>query len=83
LSEAGSEGIGPIMWLIMRAALGYGVDEPHRFCRVPASRIAVGHVVYQALSRPLVIGFMRVDQFRIGGMPRRTFLHARAVRWRS
>lgn len=50
LREAGSEGIELIMWLIMRAALGYGVEEKHRFYRVPASNTAVGHVVYEAKS---------------------------------
>jgi protocatechuate 4,5-dioxygenase beta chain len=48
LREAGSEGIELIMWLIMRAALGYGVEELHRFYRVPASNTAVGHIVLQA-----------------------------------
>lgn len=48
LREVGTEGIELIMWLTMRAALGYGVDELHRFYRVPASNTAVGHVVYQA-----------------------------------
>jgi protocatechuate 4,5-dioxygenase beta chain len=38
------------MWLIMRASLGYGVEEKHRFYRVPASNTAVGHVVYEARS---------------------------------
>ncbi|BBC72217.1 protocatechuate 3,4-dioxygenase [Altererythrobacter sp. B11] len=47
LRESGSEGIELIMWLIMRAALGYGVEELHRFYHVPASNTAVGHVVYQ------------------------------------
>ncbi len=50
LREAGTEGIELIMWLIMRAALGYGVDEKKRFYRVPASNTAVGHVVYEAKS---------------------------------
>ena len=50
LRESGSEGIELIMWLIMRAALGYGVEELHRFYRVPASNTAVGHVVYEARS---------------------------------
>ncbi|QZH75008.1 MAG: protocatechuate 3,4-dioxygenase [Erythrobacter sp.] len=50
LREAGTEGIELIMWLIMRAALGYGVEEKHRFYRVPASNTAVGHVVYEARS---------------------------------
>ncbi len=50
LREAGTEGIEMIMWLIMRAALGYGVEEKHRFYRVPASNTAVGHVVYEAKS---------------------------------
>lgn len=50
LREAGTEGIELIMWLIMRAALGYGVEELHRFYRVPASNTAVGHVVYKAKS---------------------------------
>jgi protocatechuate 4,5-dioxygenase beta chain len=48
LREAGSEGIELIMWLIMRASLGYGMEELHRFYRVPASNTAVGHVVYKA-----------------------------------
>ncbi|MCX7676911.1 MAG: class III extradiol dioxygenase subunit beta [Alteraurantiacibacter sp.] len=50
LREAGTEGIELIMWLIMRAALGYGVEEKHRFYHVPASNTAVGHVVYEARS---------------------------------
>ncbi|MGB3798113.1 MAG: class III extradiol dioxygenase subunit beta [Alteraurantiacibacter sp.] len=50
LREAGTEGIEMIMWLIMRAALGYGVEEKHRFYRVPASNTAVGHVVYESKS---------------------------------
>jgi len=50
LREAGTEGIELIMWLIMRAALGYGVEEKKRFYRVPASNTAVGHVVYEAKS---------------------------------
>ena len=50
LREAGTEGIELIMWLIMRAALGYGVEEKKRFYRVPASNTAVGHVVYEARS---------------------------------
>jgi protocatechuate 4,5-dioxygenase beta chain len=48
LREAGSEGIELIMWLIMRAALGYGVEQLHRFYRVPASNTAVGHIVLKA-----------------------------------
>ena len=50
LRETGTEGIELIMWLIMRAALGYGVEEKHRFYRVPASNTAVGHVVYETRS---------------------------------
>jgi protocatechuate 4,5-dioxygenase beta chain len=50
LRETGTEGIELIMWLIMRASLGYGVEEKHRFYRVPASNTAVGHVVYEARS---------------------------------
>ncbi|WP_288960023.1 hypothetical protein [uncultured Sulfitobacter sp.] len=50
LREAGTEGIELIMWLIMRASLGYGVEEKHRFYRVPASNTAVGHVVYETRS---------------------------------
>ncbi len=50
LRETGTEGIELIMWLIMRAALGYGVEEKKRFYRVPASNTAVGHVVYEAKS---------------------------------
>jgi protocatechuate 4,5-dioxygenase beta chain len=50
LRETGTEGIELIMWLIMRAALGYGVEEKHRFYRVPASNTAVGHVVYETKS---------------------------------
>jgi len=50
LRETGTEGIELIMWLVMRAALGYGVEEKHRFYRVPASNTAVGHVVYEAKS---------------------------------
>jgi len=50
LREAGSEGIELIMWLIMRASLGYGVEELHRFYRVPASNTAVGHIVFKARS---------------------------------
>ncbi|AKH44233.1 protocatechuate 4,5-dioxygenase beta chain [Altererythrobacter atlanticus] len=47
LRESGSEGIELIMWLLMRGALGYGVEELHRFYHVPASNTAVGHVVYE------------------------------------
>ncbi len=47
LRESGSEGIELIMWLIMRAALGYNVEELYRFYRVPASNTAVGHIVYK------------------------------------
>ncbi len=50
LRESGSEGIELIMWLIMRASLGYGVEELKRFYHVPASNTAVGHVVYEAKS---------------------------------
>jgi len=46
LRESGTEGIELIMWLIMRGALGEGVEELHRFYRVPASNTAVGHAVY-------------------------------------
>ena len=35
---------------LVRAALGYGVEEKHRFYRVPASNTAVGHVVYETKS---------------------------------
>jgi protocatechuate 4,5-dioxygenase beta chain len=48
LRESGSEGIELIMWLIMRAALGYNVEELHRFYHVPASNTAVGHIVFKA-----------------------------------
>jgi protocatechuate 4,5-dioxygenase, beta chain len=48
LRESGTEGIELIMWLIMRAALGYGVEELHRFYHVPASNTAVGHIVFAA-----------------------------------
>jgi protocatechuate 4,5-dioxygenase beta chain len=43
--EAGSEGIELVMWLIMRGTLDPKVRVTHRFCHVPASNTAVGHLV--------------------------------------
>ncbi|PQA87642.1 class III extradiol dioxygenase subunit beta [Hyphococcus luteus] len=48
VTEAGSEGIELIMWLIMRGALPQRVKELHRFYHVPASNTAVGHIVLDA-----------------------------------
>jgi protocatechuate 4,5-dioxygenase beta chain len=45
LRESGSEGIELVMWLVMRGALGAGVEELHRFYHVPASNTACGHIV--------------------------------------
>ncbi len=45
ITEAGSEGIELIMWLVMLGALGEGVRELNRFYHVPASNTAVGHIV--------------------------------------
>jgi protocatechuate 4,5-dioxygenase beta chain len=47
LSEAGSEGIELVMWLIMRGALDANVHEVYRFYHVPASNTAVGHVIFE------------------------------------
>jgi protocatechuate 4,5-dioxygenase beta chain len=45
--EAGSEGIELVMQLIMRGAMGPGVEELYRFYHVPGSNTAVGHIVLQ------------------------------------
>jgi len=34
-----------VMWLIMRGALDDKVEEVYRFCAVPASNTAVGHII--------------------------------------
>ena len=47
ISEAGSEGIELVMWLIMRGALDAQVREVHRFYHVPASNTAVGHMILE------------------------------------
>jgi len=47
VTEAGSEGIELVMWLIMRGALNADAKEVHRFYHVPASNTAVGHVIYE------------------------------------
>ena len=47
LNQAGSEGIGLVMWLIMRGALNDKVDVKQRFYHVPASNTAVGHLVLE------------------------------------
>lgn len=48
VTEAGSEGIELVMWLIARGAMG---DAPptvrHRFYHVPASNTAVGHLILE------------------------------------
>lgn len=47
VSQAGSEGIELVMWLIMRGALNEEVVQKHRFYHVPASNTAVGHLVLE------------------------------------
>jgi protocatechuate 4,5-dioxygenase beta chain len=47
ISEAGSEGVELVMWLIMRGALASNVREIHRFYHVPASNTAVGHLILE------------------------------------
>lgn len=47
ISQAGSEGIELVMWLIMRGALHERVAVRHRFYHVPASNTAVGHLVLE------------------------------------
>jgi protocatechuate 4,5-dioxygenase beta chain len=53
LRDAGSEGMELVMWLIMRGALGDQVREKRRFYHVPASNIAVGHVILEPLAQPV------------------------------
>lgn len=48
LSEAGSEGIELVMWLIMRGALGQNVREVHRHYHVPASNTAAGLMILES-----------------------------------
>ncbi|CAM5184139.1 protocatechuate 3,4-dioxygenase [Oligella ureolytica] len=45
--EAGSEGIELVMWLIARGAMDADVDVIKRFYHVPASNIAVGHLILE------------------------------------
>jgi len=47
VTEAGSEGIELVMWLIMRGALDPRVKVVHRFYHVPASNTAVGHIILE------------------------------------
>jgi protocatechuate 4,5-dioxygenase, beta chain len=47
LTEAGSEGLEIIMWLVMRGALGKDVRQIHRFYHVPASNSAYGLLVLE------------------------------------
>ncbi|MEI7531343.1 MAG: class III extradiol dioxygenase subunit beta [Betaproteobacteria bacterium] len=47
VTEAGSEGIELVMWLIMRGALNESVKEIHRHYHVPASNTAVGHIILE------------------------------------
>ncbi len=49
LREAGSEGIEPVMWLIMRGAMNPRVKEIYRHYHVPASNTAVGHIILENL----------------------------------
>jgi protocatechuate 4,5-dioxygenase beta chain len=48
LSDAGSEGIELVMWLIMRGALGRNVREVHRHYHVPASNTAAGLMILES-----------------------------------
>jgi protocatechuate 4,5-dioxygenase beta chain len=50
--EAGSEGIELVMWLIARGAMADVAGGPaprpvHRFCRVPGSNTAIGHLILE------------------------------------
>jgi protocatechuate 4,5-dioxygenase beta chain len=47
LTEAGSEGLEIIMWLVMRGALDAQVREVHRHYHVPASNSAYGLLVLE------------------------------------
>ena len=59
VTEAGSEGIELVMWLIARGAMsdlrdeaiepprGAAPKEVHRFHHVPASNTSVGHVILE------------------------------------
>jgi protocatechuate 4,5-dioxygenase, beta chain len=52
VTEAGSEGIELVMWLIARGAMddlagGTAPKEVHRFHHVPASNTSVGHVILE------------------------------------
>jgi protocatechuate 4,5-dioxygenase beta chain len=49
--EAGSEGIELVMWLVMRGAVSDEVRLVHRFCHVPASNTAVGHVILENVAK--------------------------------
>lgn len=51
MREAGAEGVGFVMWLIMRGALEDKVDEVYRFYTVPASNTAVGHLILENKTR--------------------------------
>jgi protocatechuate 4,5-dioxygenase beta chain len=51
LRHAGPASIELVMWLIMRGAFGDRVREERRFCHVPASNTAVGHVILEPLRR--------------------------------
>lgn len=47
MTEAGSEGVELVMWLVMRGALGEAARELRRFYHVPASNTAVGHMILE------------------------------------
>jgi protocatechuate 4,5-dioxygenase beta chain len=48
ITEAGSEGIELVMWLIARGAMSeLPAKVAHRFYHVPASNTAVGHLILE------------------------------------
>lgn len=55
LTEAGSEGLEVIMWMIMRGAMAKEVRQVHRFYHVPASNTAYGLLVLEDAALPQAV----------------------------
>lgn len=56
ITQAGSEGIELIMWLVMRGALGDGLTRIHDTYHVPASNTAAAPALFQAPPARVPVG---------------------------
>ncbi|MDV3223167.1 class III extradiol dioxygenase subunit beta [Intrasporangium sp.] len=78
ISQAGSEGIELIMWLVMRGALGAGLTRIHDTYHVPVSNTAAALALFQTPPARVLVGASTASAEAVGPIPSGAVGEARA-----